>query len=247
MSILSSEAPRQAHNLIVLTQIKSAGVKPHAAPAAPPKPVTLDSLAEQVEQQVDRVDIASRISTLPDDALRLTEGLSDTFQAAQSLAEAAEHIDDTVLMADLLADASQKSRLAALVAQSSDEGLLWLARQGSRHGQSVGRVQTALNKGVQSMQALPGLRWWFKPQVQNTLNNKVFPTVNAVGASVAMYQNSQRFAEARATGNTRGQVISGIQIGLNATSGIAGFIPGKGQVVSTVAGVTSLIMGWTLD
>ncbi|MBF2054557.1 MAG: hypothetical protein IGS03_14020 [Candidatus Sericytochromatia bacterium] len=241
MSVIYPEAHRQAHTL-------SAMARPDFMPAtAPTTPVNLDVLSETVDQKADRIDIANRISSLPDDALRLTDGLSDTLQAMQSLAEAAEHVDDGVRMVDALADLSQKSRLAALVAQSSDESLLWLAQQGGRYSQSLGRIQQTLGKGVQNFQALPGLRWWFKPQVQHTMNHKVFPVINAVGATAMIYTHSHRFAEARASGDTRGQIISGAQLALNLTSGVTGFMPGKGHAISSITGLTSLIMEWTLD
>lgn len=78
------------------------------------------------------------------------------------------------------------------------------------------------------------------PAVAKTMTTKVLPVANAAGAGLAIADNSLRFVRAREKGNTTGQVVAGIQVGLNAISGVAGFLPGKAQWVAAGAGLTGL-------
>jgi hypothetical protein len=72
------------------------------------------------------------------------------------------------------------------------------------------------------------------------MTGKVLPAANAAGAVLAIADNSLRFVRASEKGNTTGQVVAGIQVGLNAISGVAGFLPGKAQWVAAGAGLTGL-------
>lgn len=78
------------------------------------------------------------------------------------------------------------------------------------------------------------------PAVSETMTRKVLPVVNAVGATLAITDNSLRFVRAREKGNTTGQVVAGVQVGLNLVSGVAAFLPGKAQWVAAGAGLAGL-------
>ena len=119
-----------------------------------------------------------------------------------------------------------------------------LLGQGS-HVLAMGALQAAkgteiVSKLSTSLMQAPVIGRLTSPRVSETMTRKVLPVANAVGTSLGVADNSLRFVRAREQGNAAGQVVAGIQVGLNALSGIAGFLPGKAQWVSAGAGFASL-------
>ncbi len=97
-----------------------------------------------------------------------------------------------------------------------------------------------VSKFSMGLMQMPVVGRMTSPAVAKTMTGKVLPVANAVGATLAIADNSLRFVRAREKGNTTGQVVAGIQVGLNAIGGVAGFLPGKAQWVAAGAGLTGL-------
>jgi len=97
-----------------------------------------------------------------------------------------------------------------------------------------------ISKFSMGLMQMPVVGRLTSPAVAKTMTGKVLPAANAAGAVLAIADNSLRFVRASEKGNTTGQVVAGIQVGLNAISGVAGFLPGKAQWVAAGAGLTGL-------
>ena len=101
---------------------------------------------------------------------------------------------------------------------------------------------TTLAKTARVVMQAPVIGHLTQPKVADFVSNKVLPTANALAAGISIYDHSQRFQKAKATGNTAAQVVSGVQIGLNAVSAVTGYMKGTAQTVSAVAGLGSLAL-----
>ncbi len=104
----------------------------------------------------------------------------------------------------------------------------------------VAKGTEVVSKFSMGLMQMPVVGRLTSPTVAKTMTGKVLPVANAVGATLAIADNSLRFVRAREKGNTTGQVVAGIQVGLNAVSGVAAFLPGKAQWVAAGAGLTGL-------
>lgn len=104
----------------------------------------------------------------------------------------------------------------------------------------VAKGTEVVSKFSMGLMQMPVVGRLTSPAVAKTMTGKVLPAANAVGATLAIADNSLRFVRAREKGNTTGQVVAGIQVGLNAIGGVAGFLPGKAQWVAAGAGLTGL-------
>lgn len=80
----------------------------------------------------------------------------------------------------------------------------------------------------------------FSPKVANVMTGKVLPTANAVGAGISVLDNGNRLYKAYKADNVVGQAVAGTQIALNVTGAVTGYLPGRFQLLSAAAGITSL-------
>jgi hypothetical protein len=138
-------------------------------------------------------------------------------------------IQATHRLADFFQGAAQTRPLFSKGSQALATGAL----QAAKGTEIVSKLSTSL------MQT-PVIGRITSPRVSETMTRKVLPVANAVGTSLGVADNSLRFVRAREQGNSAGQVVAGFQVGLNALSGITGFLPGKAQWVSAGAGFASL-------
>lgn len=99
-----------------------------------------------------------------------------------------------------------------------------------------------VSKGANALISAPLLGKLMNPRAAEVVNNQVMPVINGVASGVGIVENSVRFQRARVQHDTAGQVVSGIQIGLNTVSGISGFLKGKGPMISAVTGFASLAL-----
>lgn len=104
----------------------------------------------------------------------------------------------------------------------------------------VAKGTEVVSKFSMGLMHMPVVGRLTSPAVAKTMTGKVLPAANAVGATLAIADNSLRFIRAREKGNSTGQVVAGVQVGLNAISGVAGFLPGKAQWVAAGAGLAGL-------
>ncbi|MGE3728499.1 MAG: hypothetical protein AB7I41_23315 [Candidatus Sericytochromatia bacterium] len=104
----------------------------------------------------------------------------------------------------------------------------------------VAKGTEVVSKFSMGLMQMPVVGRLTSPAVAKTMTGKVLPAANAVGATLAIADNSLRLVRAREKGNTTGQVVAGVQVGLNAISGVAGFLPGKAQWVAAGAGLAGL-------
>lgn len=81
----------------------------------------------------------------------------------------------------------------------------------------------------------------------NVMTNKVLPVANGVLSGIGVYTGIKKYNEASKKGNKIEMVKSGTQVALNVVSGVGGFVPGKGQVISGVAGIASLVSDFAID
>jgi hypothetical protein len=117
-------------------------------------------------------------------------------------------------------------------------------------GKAVGTVAKGVGKAAagsaylsrfsSSVMNMPVIGRLTKPETAEFLTKRVMPTVNAVGSGIAIYNHSKKLEQAEAEGNQTAATLAKIHIGLNAVNGVAGYIPGKAQIVASVAGLTSL-------
>lgn len=123
---------------------------------------------------------------------------------------------------------------------------------GSRAGIVVAKVAAVSSRALQGSQVLakaanvvmnaPLIGKLTRSQTAEKFNGTVMPVINAAASGLGIYENSVKYRQASAQGNTAAQVLSGVQIGLNAVSGTAGFFKGRGQAISAVAGFSSLLL-----
>ncbi len=152
--------------------------------------------------------------------------------------------------ADAISDLVRSTRL--------QQGLLQLARSEGVLASAGSRLMTGSVQLIEGSQRLstvakhvmkaPLIGRLTQPHVAKVLTEKVLPVVNAVGCSVAIYDNTKKLHKANQADNRTAQVVAGLQIGLNVVSGVTGFLPGRAQVVSAVTGFGSLaldVAGWT--
>lgn len=117
-------------------------------------------------------------------------------------------------------------------------------------GKTVGTVAKGVAKAAEgsaylsrfssSVMNIPVIGRLTKPETAEFLSKRVMPTVNAVGSGIAIYNHSKKLEQAEAEGNQTAATLAKVHIGLNAVNGVAGYIPGKAQIVASVAGLTSL-------
>lgn len=174
------------------------------------------SFIDWVNTSVNGTNAIGTVITLPNEALKLADGMAD---AARSLS-GRQH-----LLTPL-----KHTPLAALSSRAMS-GTLRVLEESS--------TLAAMSRVV--MQA-PVIGRLTQPAVADFVSQKVLPNVNALGAGIAIYDHSKRFQKAKSEGNTAGQVFSGLQIGLNAVSAVTGYMKGSAQTVSAVAGLSSLAL-----
>ncbi|PKL74480.1 MAG: hypothetical protein CVV27_20300 [Candidatus Melainabacteria bacterium HGW-Melainabacteria-1] len=105
----------------------------------------------------------------------------------------------------------------------------------AKHTENVAQVAGTLMKA-------PTIGRIFSPPVADVMTRKVLPTANAIGAGIAILDNSNRLYKANQANNTAGQVVAGSQIALNLTSAVTGYLPGKFQLISAAAGLGGLAL-----
>lgn len=191
---------------------------PPSVPADAPKDKSMGaSFMDWVNKGVNGTNAIGTAITLPNEALKLADGMADAARALSGR----QH-----LLAPL-----RHTPLAALSSRAMSGTLRVLEESATLA--STARVV---------MQA-PVIGRLTQPAVANFVSKKVLPTVNALGAGIAIYDHSKRFQKAKSDGNTAGQVLSGVQIGLNAVSAVTGYMKSdKAQTVSAVAGLGSLAL-----
>lgn len=197
-----------------LPQTKPAA-KAAAKPAAPAsvQASAQDSLAFQsVKQGSAAASAAGTLITLPTEALKTTQTIAETAQILKARAA----VQNAGLGAKVLAKVAASGKLI----------------QGTEY----------VAKAANAVMNAPVIGKLTQSHVAQAVNTKVMPVVNALGSGVGVVENGFRFQKARAQGNTAGQVVSGLQIGLNTLSGVSGFFKGRGQAISAVAGIGSLVL-----
>jgi hypothetical protein len=200
-------------------QMLAAKPMPQAAtetsPVAPEKGMGA-SFIDWVNTGVNGTNAIGTVITLPNEALKLADGMADAARALSGR----QH-----LLAPL-----RHTPLAALSSRAMS-GTLKVLEQ-----------STTLASTARVVMQAPVIGRLTQPGVADFVSKKVLPTVNALGAGVAIYDHSRRFQKAQSEGNTAGQVLSGVQIGLNAVSAVTGYMKGNAQTVSAVAGLGSLAL-----
>lgn len=184
------------------------------SPTAIPQDST--SFMEWLEKGVNGTNTVGSIITLPNEAIKLADNMSD---AAKVLSK----YDDLLV--------PLKSRPLAALGSRAVAGTLRVLEE-----------STTLAKTARVVMQAPVIGHLTQPKVADFVSNKVLPTANALAAGISIYDHSQRFQKAKATGNTAAQVVSGVQIGLNAVSAVTGYMKGTAQTVSAVAGLGSLAL-----
>lgn len=199
-----------------IQMLNTCPVKPQA-PKAEPKPKQesdTDSVAVQtVKKGSATANVASTLITLPTEAIKASETVVHLSQVMQARA------------------ALQAGGIGGRAVATAAVGTAALAK-GTQ-------VVAKLANGVMSVPVIGRLA---QPQVANTIANKVMPSLNALGSGLSIYDNVRRYNKATLQGNQTAQIVSGVQIGLNGLSGVTGFLKGKGQMISAVAGLSSLAL-----
>ncbi|HEY9843122.1 MAG: hypothetical protein ACAI44_20150 [Candidatus Sericytochromatia bacterium] len=199
----------------------SACPAPAARTSPAPRPVKAESkdpgdlpAFKTIKQGSATASLAGTLVTLPNEALKANQTVAHAAQLlqARSAAQAGAGLGARVLAK------------AAIASGKIAKGSQYLSKAGNflMHAPVLGKLT--------------------QPHVAEVVTHKVMPVVNAVGASIGIIENGARYQKAAAQGNTAGKVVSGVQIGLNAVSGVSGFIPGRGQAVSAVTGLASLAL-----
>lgn len=177
---------------------------------------TPSSFIDWVSIGVDRTSTIGTVITLPNEMLKLADGMADAAKALSGRTHLLVSLKHTPLAA--LSSRAMSGTLRVLEESSTLASLSRVITQAP----VVGRLT--------------------QPAVADFVSAKILPTVNAVGAGLAIYDHSKRFQKAKSEGNTAAQVLSGVQIGLNAISGVTGYMKGSAQTVSAVAGLSSLAL-----
>ena len=195
-----------------------------AAPAPPAEPTEQGksasdgaSFIDWVNTGVNGTNAIGTVITLPNEALKLADGMAD---AARAL-----------------------SRRRHLLTPLKNTPLAALSSRAMSGTLRVLEESTTLASTARVVMQAPVIGRLTQPAVADFVSKKVLPTVNAVGAGVAIYDHSKRFQKAKHEGNTAAQVLSGVQIGLNAVSAVTGYMKSdKAQTISAVAGLGSLAL-----
>ncbi len=196
----------------------SAAPTPPADPTEKSKDASKgNSFIDWVNTGVNGTNAIGTVITLPNEALKLADGMADAARALSGR----QH-----LLAPL-----KHTPLAALSSRAMSGTLRVLEES------------TTLASTARVVMQAPVIGRLTQPGVADFVSKKVLPTVNAVGAGIAIYDHSKRFQKAKSEDNTAGQVLSGVQIGLNAVSAVTGYMKSdKAQTVSAVAGLGSLAL-----
>lgn len=109
-------------------------------------------------------------------------------------------------------------------------------------------VARTASKAIRTTDALTNIAVRYNnTKAYNVLSKKVLPTANAVVSGITIYTNVKKFDKSMKEGNKVEMLKSGTQIVLNGVSGVTGFIPGKGQIISSVTGVASIFTDFAID
>lgn len=202
--------------------------QPVSKPVSPQQPPVqeqkwVDSLALTAGYGAAGSNAIGTMMTLPTEIIKVTDTIHD--------------LSKSIKFQNTLLKLAQAEGVLAKTASRAATG----AAQLLQHSET-------LSKAAEHVMKTPVIGRLTQPQVAKVMSEKVLPVVNAIGASVAIYDNGKKYLNATAQQNRSAQVVSGLQIGLNVVSGISGFVPGKGQIVSAIAGFGSLaldITTWT--
>lgn len=173
-------------------------------------------LYDWFKRGVDGTNAVGNVITLPNEALKLADGMADA-------AKALSRYDDLLV--------PLKSRPLAALGSRALSGTLRVLEESA-----------TVTKVARTVMQAPVLGRLTQPHVADFVTQKVMPTANALASGISIYDHSRRFQKARAEGNTAAQVLSGVQIGLNAVSAVTGYMKGSAQTVSAVAGLSSLAL-----
>lgn len=194
------------------------------APAAEPLPGPVKAedskdnfkLYSWFKTGVDGTNAVGSVITLPNEALKLADGMADA-------AKALSRYDDLLV--------PLKSRPLAALGSRALSGTLRVLEESA-----------TVTKAARAIMQVPVVGRLTQPHVADFVSQKVMPTANALASGISIYDHSRRFQKASAEGNTAAQVLSGVQIGLNAVSAVTGYMKGGAQTVSAVAGLSSLAL-----
>lgn len=165
---------------------------------------------------VDGTNAVGSVITLPNEALKLADGMADA-------AKALSRYDDLLV--------PLKSRPLAALGSRALSGTLRVLEESA-----------TVTKAARAIMQVPVVGRLTQPHVADFVSQKVMPTANALASGISIYDHTRRFQKASAEGNTAAQVLSGVQIGLNAVSAVTGYMKGTAQTVSAVAGLSSLAL-----
>lgn len=215
MNICSPVNPYPALRPQMLAEPPISQVTTPTPPPAEKNPRS-SSFIDWVNTGVTGTNAIGTVITLPTEAIKLADGMADAAKALggrQHLLTSLKH-----------------TPLAALSSRAMSGTL------------KVLEESTTLASTARVVMQAPVVGRLTQPAVASFVSQKVLPTVNALGAGIAIYDHSKRFQKAKSEGNTAGQVLSGVQIGLNAVSAVTGYMKGNAQTISAVAGLGSLAL-----
>lgn len=132
--------------------------------------------------------------------------------------------------------------LSASITASSSTGLVSAgASMVAKSSALVAKHTPTLATFANATMRAPVIGRVFCPNVAKIMTDKVLPAANAVGAGLAILDNSNRFYKAHQANNKTGQIVAGAQIALNGGSAVLGYLPGsKAQWVSAGLGLAGL-------
>lgn len=83
--------------------------------------------------------------------------------------------------------------------------------------------------------------------VSGFTSKKALPAINVVLSGVSVYTNIKRYNKAKTTGNKLEITKASTQIILSSVSAVTGYMPGRGQVISAVTGISTLFSDKLID
>ncbi len=83
--------------------------------------------------------------------------------------------------------------------------------------------------------------------VSGFTSKKVLPAINVLLSGVSIYTNTKRYNKAKITKNKLEMAKASTQIVLSSVSAATGYMPGKGQVISAVTGISTLFSDKLID
>ncbi len=191
-------------------------VTPRETPPTQTKDSISDSMMKWIGTGVNGANGIGTAITLPNEMLKVADTLGD---AAKALSQRGH-----------LLKSLQKTPLASIGTRATTGTVKLLEKS------------THLSKIANSVMNTPVVGRLTQPHVADFVTDKVLPTANALASGITIYDHSRRFQKARSENNTAGQVLSGVQIGLNAVCAVTGYMKGHGQTVSAVAGLGSMAL-----